>query len=62
MATRSTATARCSSRRARSSPVTVYRQPEPPKRSRRSLALAILGWALASIVVCVTGVAGGAYL
>ena len=43
-------------------PVTVYRQPEPPKRSKRSLALAILGWMLVVIVVCVTGVAGGAYL
>jgi len=43
-------------------PVTVYRQPEPPKRSKTSLALAILGWALVVIVVCVTGVAGGAYL
>ena len=43
-------------------PITVYRQPEPPKRSRRSLALAILGWTLTVIVVCATGVAGGAYL
>ena len=43
-------------------PVTIYRQPEPPPRSRRSLALRILGWAAVVIVVCVTGVAGGAYL
>jgi len=43
-------------------PVTLYRQPEPPRRSRRSLALAILGWSLTVIVVCATGVAGGAYL
>ena len=43
-------------------PVTIYRQPEPPRRSRRSLALAILGWAAIVVVVCVTGVAGGAYL
>ena len=43
-------------RRARRT-ITVYRQPEPPKRSRRSLALAILGWTLTVIVVCVTGVA-----
>jgi LCP family protein required for cell wall assembly len=43
-------------------PVTLYRQPEPPRRSRRSLALTILGWTLTVIVVCVTGVAGGAYL
>jgi LCP family protein required for cell wall assembly len=43
-------------------PVAIYRQPEPPRRSRRSLALAILGWSLTVIVVCATGVAGGAYL
>jgi len=43
-------------------PVTVYRQPEPPRRSRVSLALAVLGWTLTVILVCVAGVAGGAYL
>ncbi len=43
-------------------PVTIYRQPDPPRRSRRSLALTILGWAATVIVVCITGVAGGAYL
>ncbi len=43
-------------------PVTIYRQPEPPPRSRRALALSILGWAATVVVVCVTGVAGGAYL
>ena len=43
-------------------PVTIYRQPEPPPRSRRSLALSILGWAATVVVVCATGVAGGAYL
>ena len=43
-------------------PVTIYRQPEPPRRSRRSLALSILGWAAVVMVVCITGVAGGAYL
>ena len=43
-------------------PVTIYRQPEPPRRSRTSLALAILGWALTVVVVCASGVAGGAYL
>ena len=45
-----------------SGPVTLYRQPEPPRRSRVSLALAILGWTLTAILVCITGVAGGAYL
>ena len=43
-------------------PVTIYRQPEPPRRSRSRLALSILGWALTVILVCVAGVAGGAYL
>ncbi len=43
-------------------PVTIYRQPEPPRRSRRSLALSILGWAAIVVVVCLTGVVGGAYL
>ncbi len=43
-------------------PVTVYKQPEPPKRSATALALTILGWALVVVVVCVSGVAGGAYL
>jgi LCP family protein required for cell wall assembly len=43
-------------------PVAIYRQPEPPRRSRRSLALSILGWGATVIVVCATGVAGGAYL
>jgi len=43
-------------------PVTIYRQPEPPPRSRRSIALSILGWAATVVVVCAAGVAGGAYL
>ena len=43
-------------------PVTIYRQPDPPRRSRRSLALAILGWAVTVVVVCAAGIAGGAYL
>ena len=34
----------------------------PPRRSRRSLALAILGWAATVVVVCAAGIAGGAYL
>ncbi len=42
--------------------VTIYRQPEPPRRSRRSVALTIVGWAATVLVVCSTGVAGGAYL
>lgn len=45
-----------------SGPVAIYRQPEPPRRSRRSLALSILGWSVTVIVTCAVGVAGGAYL
>jgi LCP family protein required for cell wall assembly len=43
-------------------PVTIYRQPEPPKRSRRSVVLSVAGWAAIVLGVCVTGVIGGAYL
>ncbi len=44
------------------SPVTLYRQPEPPRRSRTSIALRILGWAVVVVAVCAGGVTGGAYL
>ena len=43
-------------------PIAIYRQPEPVPRSRRRLVLSILGWAAIVVVVCATGVAGGAYL
>ena len=43
-------------------PVTIYRQPEPPRRTKGRLALSIVGWGLTAILVCVVGVAGGAYL
>ncbi len=43
-------------------PVTIYRQPEPPPRSRRSLALRILGWAALVLAVFVSGTGGGLYL
>jgi LCP family protein required for cell wall assembly len=43
-------------------PFTVYRQPEPPARSGRSLALRILGWTALALLTVVSGVAGGAYL
>jgi LCP family protein required for cell wall assembly len=43
-------------------PVTLYRQPPPPSRRGRSLALRIVGWASLVLLVCVSGVAGGAYL
>ncbi|HEU0335201.1 MAG TPA: LCP family protein [Gaiellaceae bacterium] len=44
------------------SPVTLYRQPPPAKRSGRSLALKALGWLALVLLVCVGGVAGGVYL
>jgi LCP family protein required for cell wall assembly len=44
------------------SPVTIYRQPPQPRRSARSLAVRILGWVALALVVCVSGVAAGAYL
>ena len=43
-------------------PVALYRQPPPPARSGRSLALRILGWAVLVLAVLVGGTAGGAYL
>jgi LCP family protein required for cell wall assembly len=42
-------------------PVAIYRQPEPP-RTRRALALKILGWATVVLVMCIVGVGGGYYL
>jgi polyisoprenyl-teichoic acid--peptidoglycan teichoic acid transferase len=44
------------------SPVTLYRQPQPPPRSRRSLAVRIAGWAGLVLLVVIAGVAGGGYL
>jgi LCP family protein required for cell wall assembly len=43
-------------------PVTVYRQPPGPPRSKRSLAMQIFGWTLLVLAVLVGGTAGGAYL
>jgi len=43
-------------------PVTIYRQPEPARRSGASTVVRILGWAAMVLAVCVAGVAGGAYL
>jgi LCP family protein required for cell wall assembly len=42
--------------------VTFYRQPPPPARSGRSLALRILGWSALVLAVLVGGTASGAYL
>jgi len=43
-------------------PVTIYRQPDPPRPRRGSLALKILGWAAVVLAMCVAGVGGGYYL
>ncbi len=43
-------------------PVTVYRQPPPPPRRGRSLALQVLGWSALVLCVLVGGTAAGAYL
>src|SRR4249920_909217 len=42
--------------------VNVYRQPEQPPQTGRSLALRILGWAALVLVTVLSGVVGGAYL
>jgi LCP family protein required for cell wall assembly len=44
------------------SPITLYRQPPPARRSGRSLALKALGWLALVLLVCAGGVAGGVYL
>ncbi|MDQ3163862.1 MAG: LCP family protein [Actinomycetota bacterium] len=44
------------------SAVTIYRQPEPERRSRLSLAAAILGWAIVTLLMAVGAVGGGYYL
>jgi LCP family protein required for cell wall assembly len=44
------------------SPVSLYRQPVPPRRSRTGLALAVVGWAAVVVVMLVAGVGGGFYL
>jgi LCP family protein required for cell wall assembly len=44
------------------SPVTRYRQPEPPRRSIGVAVLRGLGWFALALLVLVSGVAGGIYL
>ena len=44
------------------SPISIYRQPEPPRRSRWATARAVLGWVLVALVVAAGSAAGGAYL
>ena len=43
-------------------PVAFYKQPPPPPRSGRSLALRIAGWSLLVLAVLAGGTAGGSYL
>src|SRR4029453_18216836 len=44
------------------SPITVYRQPEPPKRSGWATFRTVLGWAFVALLVAIGSAAGGAYL
>ena len=44
------------------SPITIYRQPEPPPRSRWAFVRTAVMWGLASLLVAIGSAAGGAYL
>ena len=44
------------------SPITIYRQPEPPPRSRWAFVRTALAWAGVLLVVAIGSAAGGAYL
>lgn len=44
------------------SPITIYRQPEPPRRSRWAAARTVFAWALVALLVAIGSAAGGAYL
>jgi hypothetical protein len=44
------------------SPVTLYRQPPPPRRSRWRLAGAVASWLVVALLTLATGLAGGVYL
>src|SRR3954453_7689788 len=44
------------------SPMTRYRQPEPPHRSGWRTAASILGWVVVSLLVLAVGLSGGVYL
>ena len=44
------------------SPITVYRQPEPPPRSRWAAVRTVFAWALVALLVAIGSAAGGAYL
>jgi LCP family protein required for cell wall assembly len=44
------------------SPITIYRQPEPPPRSGWARLRTVFAWVLVAILVVVGSIAGGAYL
>jgi LCP family protein required for cell wall assembly len=44
------------------SPITLYRQPEPPKRSGWATFRTALGWVFIALIVALGSVAGGVYL
>ncbi len=44
------------------SPITVYRQPEPPRRGRWALVRTAFVWLLVFLLMCAGALAGGAYL
>ena len=44
------------------SPITIYRQPEPPRRSRWAFVRTALAWAGVLLLVAIGSAAGGAYL
>jgi LCP family protein required for cell wall assembly len=44
------------------SPITIYRQPEPPQRSRWAFVRTALAWAAVLLLVAIGSAAGGAYL
>jgi LCP family protein required for cell wall assembly len=44
------------------SPITIYRQPEPPPRSRWAFVRTALAWGFMALLVAIGSAAGGAYL
>jgi LCP family protein required for cell wall assembly len=44
------------------SPITIYRQPDPPPRSRWTVARTVAVWLLVFLLMCGGALAGGAYL
>jgi anionic cell wall polymer biosynthesis LytR-Cps2A-Psr (LCP) family protein len=44
------------------SPITIYRQPEPPPRSRWAFVRTALAWSAVGLLVLIGSAAGGAYL